>query len=365
MIENKIIVETQFIQLEELVLESGEIIKPVTIAYETYGKLNESKDNAILILHAFSGDSHAAFYHEHDRKPGWWDVLIGSGKAFDTDKYFIICSNVLGGCKGTTGPASINPLTGKLYGLDFPIVTISDMVKLQKLLLDFLGIKKLFCIAGGSMGGMQVLEWVKQFPAMVERAIPIATTMKHTPMQIAFNEAGRQAILADPDWNKGYYYEGRKPKKGLSVARMIGHITYMSDHSMKTKFGRKFRDAKKSFKFEQDFEVEGYLSYQGNSFVERFDANSYLYISKAIDYFDLTNGTDCENIYNSILTKFLVIAFTSDWLYPPYQSEEIVEFLQSKNVKVDYKLIDYSYGHDSFLIEAAEQGKAINAFLET
>ena len=361
--ENKIIVETQFVQFEKLVLENGEIIEPVTVAYETYGKLNNEKDNAILILHAFSGDSHAAFYHENDRKPGWWDILIGDGKAFDTSKYFIVSSNVLGGCKGTTGPASINPKTGKLFGLDFPLITITDMVNLQKLLIEYLGVKELYCVAGGSMGGMQVLEWVKQFPEIVKRALPIATTMKHTPMQIAFNETGRQAIMADPNWNNGYYYEDDKPKKGLSVARMIGHITYMSDESMKSKFGRKFRDAEKSFKFEQDFEVEGYLSYQGITFVERFDANSYLYISKAIDFYNLTDEAQIKNIYNNIDTKFLLISFTSDWLYPPYQSEEIIQFLESKKIDVKYKKIDYPYGHDSFLIEIEEQTQIIKDFL--
>lgn len=357
-------VDTQFVQFNGLVLENGEILQSVTVAYETYGTLNKKKNNAILILHAFSGDSHAALYHENDKKPGWWDILIGSGKAFDTDKYFMISSNVLGGCKGTTGPASINPNTGKLYGLDFPLITITDMVNLQYRLLDFLGIKELYCVAGGSMGGMQVLEWVKLYPDKVKRAIPIATTMKHTPMQIAFNETGRQAIMADPNWNSGYYYDDDKPKKGLSVARMIGHITYMSDESMKTKFGRKFRDTEKLSKFEQDFEVEGYLSYQGTSFVERFDANSYLYISKAIDYYDLTEESQINNIYNNINTKFLVISFTSDWLYPPYQSEEIIQFLISKNIETRYKKIDYAYGHDSFLIEIEEQTKIIKDFLE-
>lgn len=361
--ENRIFVETQFVRFDKLVLESGEIIEPVTAAYETYGLLNKQKDNAILILHAFSGDSHAAFFKANERKPGWWDILIGPGKAFDTDKYFIISSNVLGGCKGTTGPASINPKTGMIYGLDFPLITLTDMVNLQKMLIDYFGIKKLYCIAGGSMGGMQVLEWIKLYPEMVQRAIPIATTMKHTPMQIAFNEAGRQAIMADPNWNEGHYYESEKPNKGLSVARMIGHITYMSDNSMKTKFGRKFRDAEKSFKFGQDFEVEGYLSYQGSSFVERFDANSYLYISKAIDYFDLTGVSQGNNIYKNVKTKFLVISFTSDWLYPPYQSEEIVNFLHSKNIPVKYEKIDYEYGHDSFLIEKVQQTEIIRDFL--
>ena len=284
-------VETQIPRLsDELALESGEKLGPLTLAYETYGSLNADRTNAILVFHALSGDAHAAGYHEGDDSPGWWDGMIGPGKAFDTDKYFVICSNVIGGCKGSTGPSSENPQTGRPYGLDFPIITIKDMVNAQKKLIDSLGIDKLLSVAGGSMGGMQALQWAVSYPSRLLSAIPIATTARHSPQQIAFNEVGRQAIMADPNWNNGDYYGGTPPTRGLSVARMVGHITYMSDASMGEKFGRRFKDRLENEKFEPDFEVEGYLQYRGDNFVKRFDANSYLYITKALDYFDLHNG---------------------------------------------------------------------------
>jgi homoserine O-acetyltransferase len=344
-------------------LESGQSLGPVTIAYETWGQLNSEKSNAILIEHAFSGDSHAAGLYKGETSPGWWDDVIGPGKAFDTDKYFVICSNVLGGCRGSTGPSSIDPSTGKPYGTKFPIVTIGDMVQAQKHLIDHLGIKKLLSVAGGSMGGMQVLEWASKYPDSVASAIPIAASLKHSPQQIAFDEVGRQAVMADPNWNGGNYYGGSLPDKGLAVARMIGHITYMSKNSMEEKFSRRLKSDDLSFSFNADFEVEGYLRHRGESFVRRFDANSYLYITKAMDYFDLS-GNKFFGGHKNIGTKFLVIAFTSDWLYPSEQSKEIVKLLKSRNVPVSYCEIKADYGHDSFLVDIDEEAHLIKHFLK-
>jgi len=348
---------------DHLITESGAKLGPVTMAYETYGTLNARKDNAVLVLHALSGDAHAAGWHEGDKKPGWWDNMIGPGKAFDTDKYFIISSNVLGGCKGSTGPSSINPATGKPYGLDFPMITISDMVKVQKYLIDYLGIKKLLSLVGGSMGGMQVLQWVAEYPGMVSSAIPIATGLKHSPQQIAFNEVGRQAIMSDLEWKNGDYYGTASPKRGLALARMIGHITYMSDVSMEQKFSRKLKNGNYSFSFHPDFEVEGYLHYKGDDFVKRFDANSYLYITKAIDYFDLSADSVLVSKSREENIRFLVISFKSDWLYPPYQSVGIVRKLKAGSVDASYCEIDSSYGHDAFLIEIREETNLIKHFL--
>ncbi|HBU69232.1 MAG TPA: homoserine O-acetyltransferase [Elusimicrobia bacterium] len=348
---------------DELILESGLKLGPITLAYETYGVLNEEKTNAILALHAFSGDAHAAGYHQDEEKPGWWNDMIGPGKAFDTDKYFVICSNVLGGCKGSTGPSSLNPATGRPYGLDFPIITISDMVRAQKKLIDHLGIKKLLCVAGGSMGGMQVLQWVANYPEMVKSAIPIATTMKHSPQQIAFDEVGRQAVMADPAWNGGDYYGKAQPERGLAVARMIGHITYMSDRSMEDKFSRKLKEDNYSFTFKTDFEVEGYLRYRGDTFVKRFDANTYLYITKAMDYFDVS-GDKIIPSGKKIDTRFLVISFKSDWLYPSYQSNELVRILRMRRADVTYCDINSTYGHDAFLLEVEDESRLIKHFLE-
>ncbi|MCX8023320.1 MAG: homoserine O-acetyltransferase [Syntrophorhabdaceae bacterium] len=344
-------------------LEGGGRLGPVTIAYETYGTLNRDKSNGILILHALTGDAHAAGYHEGDKDPGWWDSMIGPGKAFDTNRYFVICSNVIGGCKGSTGPSSINPETGRPYGLNFPIITIKDMVNAQARLIDYLGIERLLCVAGGSMGGMQVLQWVVSYPERVASAIPIATTATHSPQQIAFNEVGRQAIMADPNWNNGDYYGGPLPVKGLSVARMVGHITYMSDESMNEKFGRRVKNEKKPFKFSPEFEVEGYLQYRGDNFIKRFDPNSYLYITKAIDYFDLSNGVGLHNLLKGIKTKFLIIAFKSDWLYPPYQSQEIARACKRAGVEAIYCELNSNYGHDAFLVEVDEQAHLITHFL--
>lgn len=348
---------------DHLILESGAKLGPVTLAYETYGTLNARKDNAVLVLHALSGDAHAAGWHEGDKKPGWWDNMIGPGKAFDTDKYFIICSNVLGGCKGSTGPSSMDSAKGEPYGLDFPLTTISDMVKAQKCLIDYLGIEKLLCVAGGSMGGMQVLQWVASYPGMVLSAIPVATGLKHSPQQIAFNEVERQAIMSDLEWKNGDYYGSASPKRGLALARMIGHITYMSDTSMEQKFSRKLKNGNYSFSFHPDFEVEGYLHYKGDDFVKRFDANSYLYITRAIDYFDLSTNSILVSKSREESIRFLVISFKSDWLYPPYQSVGIVRKLKAGSVDASYCEIDSSYGHDAFLIETREETSLIKHFL--
>ena len=360
------IVETKYFTFaappDEMLLESGQKLGPITLAYETYGELDQNRGNAILALHAFSGDAHAAGYHKGDDKPGWWDDMIGSEKALDTDKYFVICSNVIGGCKGSTGPSSINPETSEPYALDFPVITIADMVNAQKRLIDHLGIDKLLCVIGGSMGGMQALQWVAAYPNRIRSAIPVATALKHSPQQIAFNEVGRQAVMADPAWNHGQYYGKSRPERGLAIARMIGHITYMSDKSMETKFSRKLKEGDYSYGFQTDFEVEGYLRYQGDSFVKRFDANSYLYITKAIDYFDLS-GQKLIPAGTNINVHFLVIAFQSDWLYPSYQSQEIVRKLKMRHMDATYIEIKSTYGHDAFLLEIEEETMLIRHFL--
>jgi homoserine O-acetyltransferase/O-succinyltransferase len=350
-------------QPNALCLESGESLGPVTLAYETYGKLNAEKSNAILTLHALSGDAHAAGVHEGQDNPGWWDDMIGPGKAFDTEKYFVIASNVIGGCKGSTGPSSINPETEKPYALAFPFITVADMVHAQRHLIDHLGIDKLLCVTGGSMGGMQVLQWVASYPERIRSAIPIATALKHSPQQIAFNEVVRQSIMADPAWREGNYYEYGQPEKGLAVARMIGHITFMSDQSMEEKFSRKLKTGTFSFGFDADFEVEGYLRYRGANFVKRFDANSYLYITKAMDYFDLSGGKLIRKGVKE-LPRFLVISFKSDWLYPSYQSEDIVRTLKSRLADATYCELKSTYGHDAFLVETKNQTTLIRHFLD-
>ena len=365
--ENLGVVNTEYFTFadgsEALKLVSGKKLGPVTLAYETYGELNKEKTNAILVLHALSGDAHAAGLREGEKDPGWWDSMIGPGKALDTDKYFVISPNVIGGCKGSTGPSSINPKTGKPYGLDFPIITVEDMVNAEVYLIDHLGIDKLLCVIGGSMGGMQALQWVASYPERVRCAIPIATALKHSPQQIAFDEVGRQAVMADPAWNSGNYYDTKeKPERGLAVARMVGHITYMSDKSMEEKFSRRLKDKDYSFSFTADFEVEGYLRYRGDNFVKRFDANSYLYITKAMDYFDLSgNKLTPKGKHGSI--RFLVIAFKSDWLYPSYQSQEIVRQLKIRGLDATYCEINSTYGHDAFLLEVEEETMLIKHFL--
>ncbi len=361
-------VETQYYTCyappNELTLKSGVKLGPITLAYETYGTLNKDKSNAIMVFHALTGDAHAAFYGKGDEKPGWWDPMIGPGKAFDTDKYFVICVNVLGSCKGTTGPSSINPKTGKPYGLSFPVVTIEDMVVTQKTLADHLGIKKLLCAAGGSMGGLQALTWAVMYPQCVHSVIAVACNTRHTAQQIALHEVARQAIMADPDWQNGDYYGKSVPARGLAVSRMIGHITYMSDKSMDEKFGRKLIAKERlGYDFSHDFEVESYLKYRGDSFVQRFDANSYLYLSKALDYFDLAADGKLTDAFAPAKAHFLIISFTSDWLYPSYQSKEMVRALKANDLDVSDIEINSSYGHDAFLVEVEGQSKLVVHFL--
>ncbi|HBG21199.1 MAG TPA: homoserine O-acetyltransferase [Desulfobulbaceae bacterium] len=354
---------------EELVLESGAKLGPITIAYETCGTLNATKDNAILIAHAFSGDSHVAGRYDREvDKPGWWDFMVGPGKGIDTDKYFVICPNILGSCMGSTGPCSKSPATGRPYGLDFPMMTIGDIVTTQKILIDALGIKRLHGVIGGSVGGMQVLEWCVRYPEVVRSAVPIATTMRHSALAIAFNEIARQSIMADPNWNRGNYYDGAKPEMGLAVARMVGHVTYLSDQAMHRKFGRKLQDKETfSFGFDGDFQVESYLRHQGTKFVGRFDANSVLYITKAADYFDVTEkmskaGPLHEGGRHKI--KYLVISYSSDWLYPTYQSKELVQTLKRTGQDVSFCEIEADCGHDAFLIPDERLTTLIRGFFD-
>lgn len=335
----------------------------VTLRYETYGELSENQDNAVLIHHALTGDAHVAGKHSpEDRKPGWWDEMVGPGKFIDTDKYFVICSNVIGGCSGSTGPRSINPETGKLYNLDFPVVTISDMVRAQKRLIDHLGIKKLLAVIGGSMGGMQSLEWSRLYPDMVKSVVAIATTSQLAPQSIAFNWVGSQAIRSDANWQDGEYTVN--PEHGLSTARMLAHITYLSDESMSRKFGRNLQDADQySFAFKRDFAVESYLEYQGQRFVERFDANSYLYITRAVDYFDLANGGNLADALKNVTADFLIVSFSSDWLFTTAQNEAIVKAVVANNLNCSFCEIESSYGHDAFLLEVDRLGALISDFL--
>ena len=350
----------------EMVLDCGARLGPITLAYETLGELNPERTNAVLILHAFSGDSHVAGYlHQDDERPGWWDNMVGPGKPIDTNRYFVICSNILGSCCGSTGPSSINPETGKPYGLAFPMVTLKDMVTAQKQLIEHLGVSKLMSLIGGSVGGMQVLRWCADHPEMAASAIPLATTSRHSAQAIAFNEVARQAIMADPDWNNGDYYDGPGPTHGLAVARMIGHVTYLSDESMREKFGRRLHRSALSFDFTGDFQVESYLHHQGQKFVNRFDANSLLYITKAADYFDLERGGG-NLLVNEALAgvSFLVISFSSDWLYPTYQSRAIVSALKKNGSDVSFCEIEAQWGHDAFLLPNARLDGLISGFLD-
>jgi homoserine O-acetyltransferase len=352
---------------EEIVLDCGKTLPYIQVAYETYGELNKDASNAVLIVHALSGDAHAAGYHSRDdKKPGWWDSMIGPGKGFDTNKYFVVCSNILGGCKGTTGSVSPDPRTGRPYGMNFPVVSIRDMVKVQKKLIDFLGIRKLLAVSGGSMGGMQVLQWAVDYPDMVAGVIPIATTATLSPLSIALNEVGRRAIMSDPNWSNGQYYGKTPPDTGLAIARMLGHITYLSDESMREKFGRKLQDREDySYDFTTEFQVESYLHYQGETFTKRFDANTYLYVTKAMDYFDLSRETgSLEKAFGNVHAKFLIIAFSSDWLFPPYQSKEIAKALRTCNKEFSYCELSSSYGHDAFLLEVEHQKTIITHFLQ-
>lgn len=355
---------------DEITLESGARLGPVTIAYETYGSLNSKKDNTILLAHAFSGDSHAAGFYKTDteaQSPGWWEFMIGPGKGIDTNKYFVICANILGSCMGSTGPRSTNPKTGMPYGLDFPMMTIGDMVTSQKALLDHLGITELHSVIGGSVGGMQILEWCTRYPKMVKSAVPIATTMRHSALAIAFNEIARQSIMADPNWNKGNYYGSKCPDMGLAVARMVGHVTYLSDEAMRRKFGRRLQDKDTfSFGFDADFQVESYLRHQGSKFVARFDANSLLYITKAADYFDIVDimgksGPLVDPSHAKI--KYLIISYSSDWLYPTYQAKELVQALKRSGQDVSFCEIEADCGHDAFLIKDDRLTNLIGGFL--
>ncbi len=366
------IVEKKFFHFahppNEMVFECGKKLGPLTLAYETYGELDAEKKNAVLVLHALTGDSHAAgYYTPEDPKPGWWEVMVGPNKGIDTNKYFVICSNVLGGCMGSTGPSSINPKTGKPYALEFPLVTIGDMVEAQKRLIDYLGIKKLLCAVGGSMGGMQALEWSVRFPEMVRSVIAIATTTQHSAMAIAFNEVARQAIMSDPNWNNGNYYGKKPPEHGQAVARMIGHITYLSDTALRKKFDRKLQGNGFTYSFETEFQVESYLKYQGQKFVQRFDSNSLLYLTKATDYFNLANQHGDGSLvkaFSKAKAKFLVVSFSSDWLYPTYQSKIMVKAMKKNNLDVNFCEIDIDYGHDSFLVPNPKLSELISGFLD-
>ena len=357
------IVQCHSVRFDSIVLESRERLAPVTVAYESYGELNAERSNAILLCHAFSGDAHAAGVSAIDGRPGWWDPMVGPGKAFDTDKYFVLCSNVLGGCAGTTGPSSVDPETNRPYGSRFPVVAIGDMVRLQKMLCEHLGIERLLAVAGGSMGGMQALQWACSYPEACAAVIPIASTHRHSAQQIAFNEVGRQAIMADPDFRGGDYYDGPAPARGLAVARMVGHITYMSDDSMREKFGRRRRQSESGTS--AVFEVESYLRYRGDQFVSRFDANSYIAITRAMDTFDLAEDErELAAKLDPCRARFLALSFTSDWLYPSYQSQAIVRVLRGRNKDVAYVELPSNYGHDAFLVEAGEQTGIIRGFLE-
>jgi homoserine O-acetyltransferase len=358
-------VETRYLTLPApLHLEGGGVLPEVVLAYETYGRLNDARSNAILVCHALSGDAHAAGYHGGDDRPGWWDGLIGPGKALDTDRFFVICSNVIGGCQGSTGPSSIDPLSGQPYGARFPVITVRDMVAAEHGLVAELGIETLFAVIGGSMGGMQALQWAVSYPGMVQKVVVIAATGTSSPQQIAFNEIGRRAIMADPAWNGGDYKEGTGPESGLGLARMVGHVTYLSDASMHEKFGRRLQERDRvGFDFATDFAVESYLRHQGEAFTKRFDANSYLYITKALDYFDLSVDGSLAAGLAGVAAKVLVVSVSSDWLYPPYQSQAIVEALAANEIEVEYCEIASKYGHDAFLLENGQLNYLVGRFL--
>lgn len=383
------VVQTEYFDLPEpLALECGRTLSSVRIAYETYGTLTPEKDNVILVCHALSGDAHAAGWsaapveesavdgfgadeREIAKKSGlgWWDGMIGPGKAFDTDRYFVVATNLIGGCRGSTGPSSLNPATGKPYGLDFPTVTVTDMVRAERALLRELGIESLLTVSGGSLGGMQSLEWAALFPDSVASNIPIASTAALDPQGVAWNAIARNAIMADPDWQGGHYYgTGRSPKAGMAVARMVGHVTYLSGYSMAEKFGRKLqgRDTLSYTVTEPDFEVESYLRYQGEKFVRRFDANTYLYFSRALSYFDLARQYgegSLERAVEGFRAATLLICFSSDWLYPPANSRALAEALEANGKEVELHIIEAPYGHDSFLLEEKRQTPMIRDFL--
>jgi homoserine O-acetyltransferase len=349
-------------------LDAGVELAPLQVAYQTYGALNAERSNAVLICHALTGDQHVANVHPVTGKPGWWETLVGPGKPIDTERYFVICPNVVGACMGTTGPASLDPATGEPWGLNFPVITIRDMVRAQAMLLDHLGIDQLFAVTGGSMGGMQVLQWAASYPERVFAALPIAAGARHSAQNIAFHEVGRQAVMADPDWRGGrYFVEGTNPRRGLAVARMGAHITYLSDAALHRKFGRRFQDrANPTFSFDADFEVESYLRHQGIMFVERFDANSYLYLTRAMDYFDLAAeyGDVLANAFKGAQTRFCVISFTSDWLFPTPESREVVHALNASGARVSFAEIVTDKGHDAFLLDEPELFAIVRGFLD-
>ncbi len=347
--------------------ESGQTLTGFTLRYETYGHLNAARDNTVLVCHALSGDHHCAGIHSlGDPKPGWWNNFIGPGKAVDTNRFHVLCVNVLGGCQGSTGPSSTDPATGRPYGLTFPFVTIRDMVRAQKLLCDHLGLSALHAVIGGSMGGMQVLQWGLEYPAFVRRLIPLATTARESAQAIAFNEVGRQAIMQDPEWNHGDYARGGGPRVGLAIARMMAHITYLSDESMDRKFGRR-RTAgsdQTAYNFDVQFEVESYLRHQGEAFINRFDANSYLYITRALDHFDLPAAYgSLERAFAPVEAETLSVAFTSDWLFPPDQNREIVLALLRAGKRASYAELAIDLGHDSFLLESEDLYTLVRSFL--
>jgi homoserine O-acetyltransferase len=356
-----------YVSEQPFVFENGREIKSLTLRYETYGRLNAAKDNAILICHALSGDHHCAGIHSiRDAKPGWWNNLIGPGKPVDTDKWFVVCSNCLGGCVGSTGPSSLNPETGKPYNMDFPLLTVRDMVRAQRRLLDHLGVTRLYAIIGGSMGGMQALQWMIDYPGYIDRVLALATTGRHSAQAIAFNEVGRCAIMQDPGWNNGAYEQGKGPNVGLSVARMMAHITYLSDQSMEEKFGRSRTDSSDGANpFGAEFEVERYLHHQGQSFINRFDANTYLYFTKALDRFDLYAPTGrMEDTFANVTSRVLTVGFTSDWLYPPEQNRDLVHALLRAGKNATYAQLDMKLGHDSFLVHAPELYRLVSGYLE-
>jgi homoserine O-acetyltransferase len=353
---------------EPLRLDCGVELSNFPVAYRTYGTLNQDRSNAILVCHALTGDQFVAETHPVTGKPGWWHLMVGSGKTLDTDRYHVICPNILGGCMGTAGPPEINPETGRPWGLEFPVITIADMVRAQAMLLDHLGIERLFAVTGGSMGGMQVLEWAAMYPERVYAALPIATSARHTAQNIAFHEVGRQAIMADPDWRGGNYYDDADshPKRGLAVARMAAHITYLSEPALHRKFGRRLQDREQvTFGFDADFQVESYLRHQGISFVERFDANSYLYITRAMDYFDLAekHGGVLANAFRATPVRFCVISFSGDWLYPTEENRAIVHALNAVAADVSFAEIESDKGHDAFLLDEPEFHRMLAGFL--
>ncbi|MCK6453119.1 MAG: homoserine O-acetyltransferase [Alphaproteobacteria bacterium] len=351
----------------ELRLDCGIEFGPFALAYQTYGTLNAQRSNAVLVCHALTGDQFVAEEHPVTGKPGWWSTMVGPGRPLDTERYYIICANVLGGCMGTAGPMETNPATGKPYGLDFPVITVADMVRSQKMLIDHLGIERLFCVTGGSMGGMQALQWAAMYPEHVFAAVPIASAARHSAQNIAFHEVGRQAIVADPDWCGGdYLSQGKRPQRGLAVARMAAHITYLSEAALHRKFGRSLQDRQKvTYGFDADFQVESYLRYQGSTFVDRFDANSYLYITRAMDYFDLAaeHGGVLSRAFTGTKVRFCLVSFTSDWLFPTRESREIVHALNAAMANVSFVEIETDKGHDAFLLDEPELDKVLKGFL--